>query len=154
MPFRSYLRTKASSAPALIWPGKVPDVRPPAYTPEASTEIPRARSNPEVPNWRVQSSLPFRSYLRTKASDTPALVWPGRVPVARPATYTPEASTEIPKASSRLEVPNWRVQSSLPFKSYLRTKASPPPAPVWPGRVLSVNPAAYTPWASTEIPKA
>ena len=106
----------------------------------------------ELPNWRVQTSLPSASYLRTKASKFPALVWPGSAPPVRPATYSPEASTAIPEAWSEPELPNWRVQTSLPAASYLRTKASLPPALVWPGSKPSALPGARSAPGSREKP--
>ena len=107
----------------------------------ASAEIANALSEFTLPNWRVHSSLPPRSYFRTKASRVPELACPGRVPSVKPATYTPEASTEIPLDASSPAVPNCRVQSSLPAWSTLRTRASRSPVLVWPGRVPIVKPA-------------
>src|SRR2546425_10038443 len=90
----------------------------------------------------------------TKASADPALVCPGKAPAVTPATYAPEASTATLSAWSKSEDPNWRVHRTLPLASYLRRKASPDPALVWPGRVPPVGPAAETPGASTARPLA
>ena len=94
-----------------------------------------------VPNWRVQTSVPPASYLRTNASGTPVLAArqrafgvPGHVDargVHRDA---------VGRDHDCSAVPNCRVHSSLPSGSYLRTNASWPPALVWPGSVPEVTP--------------
>ena len=89
---------------------------------------PSPESKLEDPNWLVHCTAPAASYLRTKTSCPPALDWPAKVPLVEPATYTPVASTATPRADSDDAVPNWRVHTSFPAVSYLRTKASCPPA--------------------------
>ena len=79
--------TKASlTPPADVSPAKVPSVCPATYTPDESTEIPRGTSEPDVPNWLVQITVPLVSYLRIKASLPPAVLSPGRVPPVTPTT--------------------------------------------------------------------
>ena len=55
----------------------------------------------------------------------------------------PLASSLTSTAKSLALVPHWRVHDSLPAPSYLRTKASWPPALAWPGNAPVVYPNAY-----------
>src|SRR6516162_523063 len=77
----------------------------------------RTKSPSAVPNCRVQSVLPFKSYLTIQASNDPAPVCPGSAPLTCPVKYTPSAPTTMPpKPTCERSMPSDVFQSSLPLE--------------------------------------
>jgi hypothetical protein len=83
-----------------------------------------AKSAAAEPSCRVQSTVPFEAYFRTKRSRSPRLVPASAPPVYPATTALPTVSTATAAAMSYASVPNCLVQSTLPAGSYFRMKAS------------------------------